>query len=90
MTPQQTELLQALEDIRRERTEKRRFPTFGLSVWVIPRLKPENRARLPETARELENLGRIRTGQTLNDIYYELLEEPQAPASTLFPEQETD
>lgn len=88
MTPEEKELLQAVAAIRAERAEKCQIPTFSLLVWVIPRLKPENRQNCLENARKLEKAGRVRIGRTINDYYIELLEEPQQ--ASLFPESETE
>lgn len=89
MTQQEKELLEAVTAIKAEREEKRQIPTHSLLIWVIPRLKPQNRAKCLENAQRLEKLGRLKIGKTINDTYLELIEEPEPPQDgSLFPEQE--
>lgn len=94
MTPEEKEeqeLLKVVADIKAEREEKRQIPTFSLTLWIIPRLAPENRPKLAETARRLEIQGRLKIGQTLNSTYMELIEAPEPPQQAdLFQDQNND
>lgn len=74
MTKEETRMLEVVTAMREENIRNRRFPTFSLLREVRDRLRGESGEKLLETARKLEESGRLKIGRTLNDFYFEIVE----------------
>lgn len=74
MTQEETRLLEVVTANREEKAKNRRFPTFSTLREVRDSIKGKSGEKLLETARKLEESGRLKIGRTLNDFYFEIIE----------------
>lgn len=72
LTPEEAELLRTVKEIWLQKSKRGTFPTFSLSVEVIPRLSGKTAEKCPEIAEKLRDLGLIKIGRTINYDYYDL------------------
>ena len=72
MTREQKQIYDAIAAVKAQKREKRVFPDFCLEIELSLHLGQQNARKATEIAGELENMGLIRTGRTLNYRYYDL------------------
>ena len=68
-------LIDTIREITREKIEKHIVPSHALETEILSRQKGLTHEQLATQARMLAGAGRIHVGPTLNQTYYQLLEQ---------------